>query len=1257
MAKLIGTVGRVVGEVVAVALDGGRRTLAAGDALFAGERLLTGNGAAVAVDLVGGGELTLGRNTDYQLSEQLLAEAQGSAGEVSPTPEVMASVDELQRAIAAGEDPTLAAEAPAAGPGAGAGGAGGGGHSFVLLNEVGGALEPVIGFPTEGLGGVPEFPQGEVAGLAPLDTPVPAPEPVNGVPVALDDTQSLSEDSPSVQGNVLLNDLPGSDGGISVTNPGVYNGTYGQLTLNADGTFSYVLNNALVQGLDDGESLTENFGYNIADLDGDPASAQLSITITGSNDGPSLSVEGAEVYESGLSSGSDSSAGSEFASGTFTLGDADGLDDIQSVTINGTTVAIAELAGSSFAGAHGTLTVTGYDSATGVASYQYQLTAATTDMPDATEADSFNVSVSDGSASASATLQISIVDDLPTALDDAFSLSEDSSGVLGNVLSNDISGADTGSSVTTPGFYNGTYGQLTLNANGTFSYVLNTGLAAVQGLDEDESLSEVFPYSMQDADGDPASAQLSITITGSNDGPSLSVAGAEVYESGLPSGSDSSAGSEFASGTFTLGDADGLDDIQSVTINGTTVAIAELAGSSFAGAHGTLTVTGYDSTTGVATYLYQLATATAEGVNDSESFSVSVSDGSGSASSSLVVGVFDDMPSLGAFSNAVMPNEMGSVSGTFTVVPGADDLAGFQISGPEIGGLAYSTQHSYDSAGNFLSTTLTGSTSGFIKVFTLTVNADGTYLFNLLQPEAASELTYALNNLAPGHAPGFAETYDGLIEFSSPGAVNSSTPGFGINNQFFDRGEQFTMEFHASGQAGVDNVPGEDVRLVDKVTLVNDQVNGQLTIRWTATNSISGETRTGTLTIAAGMAQTLIDPDISFNQLQLEGIDGNGRVRFATATISTLVLPQDQSLAFSVVAEDGDGDLSAASALSVNVVAQGVGDNFVLSGGEGNDVLASSSLADVFDGRGGIDMVDYGDASAGVAASLAAGVGLAGDALGDSYSSIEGIIGGAGDDQLSGDAGANYLAGAAGNDVLAGGAGDDVLSGGLGDDVLQGGEGDDVLMGDAGADQLDGGEGFDVVDYSADSEGVTVNLQSGIGTAGLAEGDSYSSVEGILGGAGDDQLLGDDQANYLSGGAGDDVLSGGGGDDVLVGGLGDDSLSGGAGRDSFVWRAGDMGGSDTIHDFYIDPDGANSDVLDLSDLFSGVATDVGTLDNYLNFAFGENTTISISLTPGGAPVQDITLVGVDLSSVYGTGDEATVLANMIDDNILKVDNT
>nr|WP_250646629.1 type I secretion C-terminal target domain-containing protein [Pseudomonas oligotrophica] len=309
----------------------------------------------------------------------------------------------------------------------------------------------------------------------------------------------------------------------------------------------------------------------------------------------------------------------------------------------------------------------------------------------------------------------------------------------------------------------------------------------------------------------------------------------------------------------------------------------------------------------------------------------------------------------------------------------------------------------------------------------------------------------------------------------------------------------------------------------------------------------------------------------------------------------------------------------------------------------------------------GFDIVDYSDDTTGIAASLAAGgvgvgIGTLGTAAGDSYTGIEGFIGGSGNDSLVGDESDNYLAGGAGDDTLVGGDGNDLLVGGLGDDVLVGGAGDDVLIGGAGADSLDGGTGMDIADYSADEVGVTVNLATGVGIGGLADGDSYVDIEGVTGGSGDDLLTGDAQANYLDGGAGDDTLLGGGGDDILIGGLGDDSMTGGAGRDTFVWRMGDNG-SDTITDFHIDPDGATSDVLDLSELLVGVDSDGATLDSYLTFAFGDSTTISVSVTPGGAPVQDITLAGVDLAQLYGTTNEAAVIDSLIADNALKVDNT
>ena len=77
MATLIGVVSQVVGEVFAVAGDGTRRPLVEGDRVYAGEQLVTGAGGAVAVTLSNGEVLTLGRDSNLSLNEQLLAGSDG----------------------------------------------------------------------------------------------------------------------------------------------------------------------------------------------------------------------------------------------------------------------------------------------------------------------------------------------------------------------------------------------------------------------------------------------------------------------------------------------------------------------------------------------------------------------------------------------------------------------------------------------------------------------------------------------------------------------------------------------------------------------------------------------------------------------------------------------------------------------------------------------------------------------------------------------------------------------------------------------------------------------------------------------------------------------------------------------------------------------------------------------------------------------------------------------------------------------------
>ncbi|MFE0753923.1 calcium-binding protein, partial [Inquilinus sp. NPDC058860] len=141
------------------------------------------------------------------------------------------------------------------------------------------------------------------------------------------------------------------------------------------------------------------------------------------------------------------------------------------------------------------------------------------------------------------------------------------------------------------------------------------------------------------------------------------------------------------------------------------------------------------------------------------------------------------------------------------------------------------------------------------------------------------------------------------------------------------------------------------------------------------------------------------------------------------------------------------------------------------------------------------------------------------------------------------------LTAGSGDDFLFGAGAADRLNGGSGFDTLVGGAGDDVLRGGTGSDRFFGGTGNDIVTYFGTDDAVTVNLATGVGSGGEAQGDTFNGVENVYGGKAGDTLTGNAGANILKGYDGSDRLSGGDGNDILNGGTGGDAINGGAGID------------------------------------------------------------------------------------------------------------
>ena len=161
------------------------------------------------------------------------------------------------------------------------------------------------------------------------------------------------------------------------------------------------------------------------------------------------------------------------------------------------------------------------------------------------------------------------------------------------------------------------------------------------------------------------------------------------------------------------------------------------------------------------------------------------------------------------------------------------------------------------------------------------------------------------------------------------------------------------------------------------------------------------------------------------------------------------------------------------------------------------------------------------------------------------------------DDDYTGTSNAEVINGLAGDDIINGGAGDDTLNGNDGDDALNGGAGRDILNGGAGADAFDGGTSDDTVTYAFETVGATADLLNDAASTGSALGDTFVSIENLIGSDLRDVLRGSNFDNIITGGGGNDTLQGRNGDDILMGDEGDDSLNGGHDNDILIGGTGD----------------------------------------------------------------------------------------------------
>ncbi|MCX7396252.1 MAG: calcium-binding protein, partial [Planctomycetales bacterium] len=275
--------------------------------------------------------------------------------------------------------------------------------------------------------------------------------------------------------------------------------------------------------------------------------------------------------------------------------------------------------------------------------------------------------------------------------------------------------------------------------------------------------------------------------------------------------------------------------------------------------------------------------------------------------------------------------------------------------------------------------------------------------------------------------------------------------------------------------------------------------------------------------------------------------------------------------------------------------------NDQLTGGDGNDSLFGGSGDDTYEfatattseadtvteaANAGTDTLSFSslttDVMLGLETSLVQTVHTNRTLKLNAASVVENIVGGSGNDTLSGNSLANTLTGNAGNDRLTGGSGNDSLVGGSGDDTYVFGtaataEADTVAEAPSG--------GTDTLSFSTLTTDVMLSLETSIVQTVHSNRslklNAGSVVEDIVGGSGHDTLTGNLLANTLTGNAGNDRLTGGGGSDSLFGGSGDDT---------YVFATATASEADTVAEA---PSGG-TDTLSFSTLTTDIVLNLGT---------------------------------------------------------------
>ena len=956
---------------------------------------------------------------------------------------------------------------------------------------------------------------------------------------------------------------------------------FGSYTLTAAGVWTYTLDNdnPAVQARNVGQTLTDTF--TVTTIDG--TQQLVTITINGANDAAVITgpvtgtvLEAGEVNNNNL--------GTPTATGDLNSFDIDNPNDIWT----------AVAAGAASAGGFGSYALT----ATGVWTYTLNNSNTTVQALNAgqTLTDTFTATTVDGTAKV-VTITINGSNDTPAAAADnnaADPVTE--SGVnpgntpfagdpsaAGNVLTNDLD-VDSGDTKTVVAVNGeapnvgkpliGTYGTLTLLANGSWSYALDNADPDTNALAQGQTASEVFTYTMADASGATSSAPLTISITGTNDAPDIVIRSGDNAAANL---TETGTGLT-TNGTLTVTDPDltntATASVSSVALSGTTggltaadvLGMLSVTSGSLAADPGDTHNLGWAFNSGAQAFNFLNS-----GDTLTLAYTVQATDGSASDAQTVTVTIAGTGGGPAAHDDNILVS-----NSTTVIIPWSALLANDGDPNATITGV----------------TSLNGVTGGTIPVFNLGFARAIIFTTPDTNDLTGNTFTYTISN---GAGTSTATVNVGVLQVNTGGNDSPDLSGRTYDFSYLATGDGKDKFIGGPGTDDFFGGAGNDTYQFDFTGGGNDLIN----------ESILGGA-------GSDIIQFTTPVGASFTDLNFQRVDAN----LAGSTDDLLITYNGQSITviseFSATAADQIETMSFNGGKFAGY-SLGTGPYTINTTTGGNDIVAGTSSNDNLNGgSGGNDLIFAGAGN-------------------------DTVDGGNGDDLLVGATGNDTLFGGGGNDTYLFALNDGIDTVNENGGATTGGGNDQIVIMTNGAalrslnfsDSVAGAGGNLVIDYNGQQitvinefaagnnstvEGLTFSggasylgydlgsstYTFGSGATSIQAGDSAANTlsgglgrDLLFGNAGNDTITGGGGTDLLVGGAGNDTVTGGTGDDVLVGGTGNDILTGGGGNNRYVFAEAGAANLDIITDH------STKDIVDLSPLLD---SHFGPSDNPADFA-------------------------------------------------------